>query len=207
MNWTIDELLPVLAVVLVAMALVAFARLRWAYPPAARGFRVLGRREQVVVRAAAEAFFPAEGPIPRSGPAAGCVLWLDSYLARCLPRQRRLVLWLLWLNEYAPLLVGPTRSRFGRLEAGDRRRYLLRATGHRFYLVRVAVLALRGLMTMGYFADEVALQHIGVVADTDPFGLGDGPSLADDPVPPPKVSAERLRAGMRIDGAVLDDVG
>ncbi len=199
-GWTHDHLLVVacgcLATCWLALAVFRWRQRRrrhsaWVGVPDRSGayaaaFAVLSPRAAQLARVAANACFPGGGPIPRSGVEAGCVRWLDRYLERARPRQRRLVLWLLWFNELAPLVFGPRRARLSRLTEAERHQFLLASVASRWYPRRVAGFALRGVMTMAYFADTDVLAHIGATPDTDPFGLG-------DEVPAPAVSGERLK--------------
>jgi hypothetical protein len=151
-------------------------------------FAVLSAREAAIVHAAALAFFPADGPIARSGVEAGCVRWFDQYLARCQPGHRRLVMLLLWFNEYGPLVFGPRRARLTRSSVAERLRFLEESARSGWYLRRVSTLTLRGLMTMAYMTDPAVLRQIGAVADLDPFGLG---RRRDDALVPPPTASGR----------------
>jgi len=164
-----------------------------------------------LVAAAADAFFPPEGPIPRSGEQAGCVAWFDHHLERAARRQRWLIRLMLTFVELAPLFLGPERRRFTRAGAAARIAVLERMATSRFYFLRVVFLSLRALMTMAYLADERVIEAIGMGADTDPFGLGDAPPLEKIPAPTPAASGVRLKAGASTgsgeqDGA-LDHIG
>jgi hypothetical protein len=165
---------------------------------------VLSLTEESIARAAAEALFPSHGPIALSGADAGCVDWFDRYLERSLPAQRRLVRMLLWFHELAALLSGPCRGRMSRLSPNDRRRYLARAARSRFYLSRVALLALRGLMTMGYFDNREVMKAIGMRHDIDPFGRDAGRL---ELVPVPIASGKRLRTDRRAASEMFEDAG
>jgi len=210
--WIGDHLMVAASLSLVAATFVWLAWLLWGYPSARSGFRVLTAREQALARAAAETFFPPDGPIPVSGIQAGCVRYLDRYLARSRLPQRRLLLLLLWFNEYAPLLFGPVRRRFSMMNATQRLAYLAEAEASSLYLRRVTMLAMRGLITFGYFDNEDVLRCIGMKFDTDPFNLSAtrdvAAASAGDGVPVPLASGERLKPGLRapVDEA-FDDVG
>lgn len=149
--------------------------------------------EERLIAAAADAFFPPDGPIRRSGSEAGCVAWFDHYLGRSSRRQRLLVRLMLAFVQMAPLLLGPERRRFTRASSASRIAFLGRASTSRVYFLRVVFLSLRALMTMAYLADDSVADAIGIQADTDPFGLGDRTPLERIPPPTPQVSGVRLR--------------
>jgi hypothetical protein len=199
--WIGDHVLVAAGLLLASATFVWLAWLLWGYPSARSGFRVLTAREQALARAAAEAFFPPDGPIPVSGVQAGCVRYLDRYLARSRLPQRRLLLLLLWFNEYAPLLFGPVHRRFSRMNVDQRLAYLADAEASSVYLRRVTVLAMRGLITFGYFDNDNVLQFVGMKFDTDPFNLSAVREAvavsAGDSVPVPLASGERLKPGLR----------
>lgn len=228
LGWTHDHLL-VVACSCIATCFFALAVRRWwrdrprssASPwvgvPDQSGafavaFAVLSPRSARLAGVAANACFPSAGPVARSGVEAGCVRWLDQYLARAQPRQRRLVLCLLWANELAPLVFGPSRARLSQLSDEERQRFLIASVCSRWYPRRVAAFALRGLMTMAYLADSAVLRQIGAVPNTDPFNLGDQAITAaapQDDVPAPAVSGERLKVDLQAHLAELDkgDIG
>jgi hypothetical protein len=106
---------------------------------------------------------------------------------------------MLWSVELAPLMFGPRRRRFTRLEPADRRRFLYESSRSDLYLRRVVFLSLRVLLTLAYLADRRVVQSLGIGGDLDPFGL----ERAAPELPVPKASETRLK-----DGAVLpDDAG
>ena len=115
------------------------------------------QNERLIVAACADTLFPPNGPIPVSGTEAGLVTYMAAYL-RKLPTGRRLLIRLLFLFvQLSPLVFGPRRARFTRLRHEDRVRVLDEMSGSSIYLRHVAVLSLRTLLTMGYFAcPEVA---------------------------------------------------
>jgi hypothetical protein len=161
--------------------------------------------EESIVRAAADAFFPPNGPIARSGSEADIVGWFDRHFATSPPRQLRLMRLLLRFVQLSPLVFGPRRKRFTNLPLPDRIDFLAGMSKSRIYFRRVAFLSLRTLMTMAYLADAGVMGAIGIEADTDPFGLGDAPPY-ERPLPPtPAASGVRLRG--RPTDEPLDDVG
>lgn len=143
---------------------------RWFhYPEPALDNAVLDRREQALVQAVADAFFPPGGPIPLSGCDAGVLAYFDRYLARSDPHQRLLMRLLLLFTELSPMAFGPTRRPFTQLDQGQRLVFLQSASKSRIYFRRVAFVSFRALMTMAYLANADVARHMGMVADADPF--------------------------------------
>jgi len=143
---------------------------------------VLSVREQAVVLAVADAYYPPHGPIPISGTEAGLLPYFDAYVRRSAHRQRFLIRLLLLFIQLSPLLFGPRRRRFTRLSHTDRLRFLDGAFTSRIYFRRVSFVSLRAVMTMAYLADPGVARHMGMVSDNDPFGLGRSASAPADPV-------------------------
>lgn len=163
--------------------------------------------ETRLIVAAADAFFPPDGPIPRSGSEAGCVRWFERYLELSDRRQRLLIRLMLAFVQLAPLLLGPERRRFTRQSAPARIAFLARASKSRIYFLRVVFLSLRAMMTMAYLSDEIVADAIGMKADTDPFGLGDQPPFERMVLPTPQASGVRLKGGGPAGEPGLGDVG
>ncbi len=133
----------------------------------------LDAMEQAFVAAAIDAYFPPGGAIPISGAEAGLLEYCDAYLKRSVGGTRVLIHLLMLFLEMSPLAFGPRRARFSELEPADRVRFLEGALNSRIYFRRLSVTSLRTLMTMGYIACPAVSDHMGVVADTNPFGLSD----------------------------------
>lgn len=158
-------ILPVLAAaVLIARALVL------GYPaPRLRRGSLLGRKEQAIVAACADALFPPGGPIPLSGTEAGLVEYMDGYLGG-LPALPRLLGRLLFHSiEHGPWLFGPRRVRFTRLSHADRVAALRAMAESSMYFRRVSFLSMRAMMTMGYLAHPEVAKTMGVVQNLAPF--------------------------------------
>lgn len=133
---------------------------------------VLSGPEARLVEAVADAFFPPGGPIPLSGSEAGVLRYFDRYLRRAQITQRVLMRLLLVFTELSPVLFGPRRRPFTRLSQRDRLRFLDEERSSRLYLRRVSFIGLRALMTMAYLSNDEVAARMGMVANTDPFGLG-----------------------------------
>ena len=137
---------------------------------------VLSRREQALVAAVADAFFPPDGPIPVSGQQAGLVRYFDGYLGRSAPRQRFLMRLLMLFTELSPLSFGPVHKPFTKLSHAERLDFLQSASTSRIYFRRVAFVSLRALMTMAYLGNGEVGRHMNMKAYTDPFHVaGEAP--------------------------------
>jgi hypothetical protein len=131
----------------------------------------LTKKEQAVVAACANAFFPPDGPIAVSGSDARLVLYMERYLARLPAGQARLVRLLFWFIEHGPWVFGPTRQRFSDLPHGDRLAVLESMRTSPIYFRRIAFLSMRTMLTMGYLADPRVAAAMRMRADQNPFGL------------------------------------
>ena len=116
----------------------------------------LSRREQALVAAVADAFFPPSG-----------------YLGRSDPRQRFLMRLLLLFTELSPVSFGPVHKPFTKLSHAERLDFLQSASTSRIYFRRVAFVGLRALMTMAYLGNGEVARHMNMVADPDPFDMGE----------------------------------
>ena len=146
----------------------------------------LSRREREVIAAAADAFFPL--PLPRSGVDAGAVTYMAVMFERGHRPQRRMFRLLFLFTELSPVLFALKRP-FSLLSDPARLEVLDAASRSSIYLRRVAFIALRTLLTMAYFADHEVQRALGILNETDPFGL----AVQDEGVPPPRESHERLK--------------
>lgn len=126
-------------------------------------------KEQRVIAAAADAVFPARGPIPVSGTEAGLLPYLDRYL-RNLPRGPAVLLHLLFhFVEHAPWIWGPRRVRFTRQTPEQQRAYLAHMSGSDLYFLRVSFTSMRALFTMAYLADPRVAEAMGIRQLAAPF--------------------------------------
>jgi hypothetical protein len=154
-------------------ALALTARLFVDYPRAPLARSVMSAREQALIGAVADAYFPPGGPIPVSGREAGLVAYFDGYLARSGRTQRFLMRLLITFTELSPLLFGPRFARFSRLTHEEQIKYLHDAFTSRIYFRRLGFISLRALMTMAYLANDRVAAHMHMSADLDPFHIGD----------------------------------
>jgi hypothetical protein len=164
------------AVVLAALLVRAIG---FGYPPPRlpRG-AFLGRKEQAIVAACADALFPPGGPIPLSGTEAGLVAYMDGYL-RGLPALPRLLGRLLFHSiEHGPWIFGPRRVRFTRLRPEERIAALRAMAESPLYFRRVSFLSMRAMMTMGYLANPEVAKRMRMVANLAPFEARRAPSAS-----------------------------
>jgi hypothetical protein len=142
------------------------------YPDKTIDLGALGAKEQAIVAACADAFFPPGGPIPVSGIDAGLVPYFDEYVSRLPQTQALLVRLLLWFIEHGPWVFGPKPVRFTRLSHEDRIKVLARMQDSPIYFRRVAFLSMRTILTMGYLANVDVMRAMHMRHDADPFGIG-----------------------------------
>ncbi len=129
-------------------------------------------REQAILSAVADAFFPPAGPIPVSGTQAGIVPYFDRYLERSGMRTQILMRLLFTFTDMSPLVFGPKRRRFTKLDRDEQIAHLQQAFVSRVYFRRVSFVSLRAVMTMAYLANETVAAHMNMRFDADPFGMG-----------------------------------
>lgn len=169
------------AIVLVATALVLIARVLFlGYPPPSLTNAVLTHRQQAIVGACADAFFPPGGAIPVSGTEAGLVKYTDTYVRRLDARGRFLLGLLFLFIELSPFLFGPRPRRFSRLSLPDRLAMLGGMGSSDIYFRRVAFLSMRTILTMGYLSNARVAGVMHMQIDAAPFekGTSRGPAHA-----------------------------
>ena len=169
----IPALIPLAAVIVFA----GFAALvvHWLadYPRAPLAESIMSAREQALIGAVADAFFPPNGPIPVSGREAGVPRYFDGYLRRSGKTQAFLIRLLIAYTELSPLLFGPRRARFSRLAHAEQIAHLDGAFQSSIYFRRVGFISLRAVMTMAYLANDRVAAHMRMKSDIDPFRIGD----------------------------------
>ncbi len=152
--------------------------------------RSLNRREQKLIAAVADAYFPPGGPIPLSGTDAGIVPYFDRYMERSPKRTAFLMRLLIVFTEMSPFAFGSMRKRFTSLPHAEQIRHLSEAATSQVYFRRVSFVSLRALMTMAYLANDEVAKHMNMVFDPDPFGIGDRVYETDVAQPKPEPRAE-----------------
>jgi hypothetical protein len=193
----------------IALALLAIGLRRLALGYGPTPYRMLFRHEAAYVEAAADAMFPPGGEIPESGVEAGIPAHVDRYLAAMPARQRLLIHALFLLMEQVTLFFpapgwGGWR-RFSSLTPEQRIASLEGWRSSRMFPRRLVFLALRSLLTMGYFSCPSVLRAMEVapleiktpVVEADllypragrpkseiAFGPDDVSGLLEEPLPP-----------------------
>lgn len=138
------------------------------YPPARQGAPLLNAKEQAVLAASADAFFPGGGALPISGSEAGILGYMNTTLGASPPRTRLLLRLLLRLVEHGPWLFNLSR-RFTRQSPAERIKTLQAWGDSRIYFLRISFTSLRTLVSMAYLANSRVTSIIGAVPNLAPF--------------------------------------
>jgi hypothetical protein len=133
----------------------------------------LNRREQTLIGAVADAFFPPGGPIPVSGTEAGLVPYFDRYIERSGTRTAFLMRLLIMFTDLSPIAFGGGWKRFPQLSRAQQIQHLHEASTSAIYFRRVSFVSLRALMTMAYLSNDEVARHMNMKHDADPFGMGE----------------------------------
>jgi hypothetical protein len=207
-------------VALLVLGTFAYVRLRMGYAAPEPPLEILSRGEAAFVGSAAATFFPAHdgagrpaSEVLRPGASVELVAYMDAYLGQLPKRQRRLIRSLLILFEQSSL-VFPARGlgafkRFSSMSPEQQRHVLHAWAESRIYPRRVAFIALKALLVLGYLSDEANLRALGLapwrietpVIETDLIypPIGSRPEqiayTLDDLAPPG--DAERVAAPLR----------
>ena len=113
----------------------------------------LSRKEQAILAAAADAFFPHGGAMPLSASEAGAVRYFSD-LARDVPAKTRLLIkLLLHFVEHGPWVFNLSR-RFTRQTPQERVATLRSWQSHPIYFLRISFQSLRTLIAMAYMAND-----------------------------------------------------
>jgi hypothetical protein len=197
---------------LVVVGLFLLHRLVLGYPRPERRHLVLRASEVAFLNAAAATFFPAGGAMPLDGEQADLPGYADSYLQSLPVRQRRSVRLLFLLFEHATIVfpaqgVGAFR-RFSSLTEEQRTSVLRSWSESRLYLRRLAFIALKAVLIMGYFGHPSNLRDLGL----QPFTFDTPICEADLLYPPigePRSSIRHTQADVTppSDGTPLRDAG
>jgi len=190
----------------------ALTRVLAGYGPSQRQLRVLARREEAFLDAAAEATFPPGGAIEASGLDADLPSYADEWLSRVHPRIRILMRALLFLVEHATLFFPAPAPRgwrrFSALSPEQRAAVLEGWENSRLFPRRLVFSSLRAVLTMGYFSHPPVLRQL-VLA---PLAIESPVCEADLLYPPVGLGPEAIRHGPSdltapSDGRPLDSAG
>ena len=156
----------VTAVLTVLVLGYAISRVAIGYPDPRRQLRGLARGEVAFISSAAEAMYPAGGPIPSSGLDADLPDYLERLMAASRLQTRILLHLLFFLVEHGTLLF-PTPGRGGmrRFSAQDVEHRLAALDGwaeSTLFFRRVVFTSLRAVLTMGYFAHPPVVRRLGL---------------------------------------------
>lgn len=155
-------------VVAIALAAALVRGLLLGYPRATLEPSVLSAKEQAILIAVADTFFPPGGRLHLSGSEAGAVAFFDGML-RDAPWENRLRLRAaLQLLEHGPWLVN-VRARLTRQSPAARLVTLRAWSESPSYLLRIACLGVRTLLAMAYLENSEIEAGIGAKPDLDPF--------------------------------------
>jgi hypothetical protein len=124
--------------------------------------QVLNRQEQALVAACVEAMLPPGGVIALSGEEAGVLAYVDQMLGRLPVVTRVMLRALLRFVEYSPWVFGPFQSRMTRLPVAERVKVIQALSESRLYVLRSAFVALRALLTLGYFGNAQVNRALGM---------------------------------------------
>jgi hypothetical protein len=141
-------------------------RVALGYPDPRREYRRLARGEVALISSAAEAMYPAGGPIPSSGLDADLPDYLERLMAAS-HQQTRILLHLLFFLVEHGTLVFPTPGRGGmrRFSSQDIEQRVAALDGwaeSALFFRRVVFTSLRAVLTMGYFAHPPVLRRLGL---------------------------------------------
>jgi len=144
----------------------AYWRLVVGYRPAPPGLAVLIRSEVAFIEAAAEVLFPAGIGPPVAGIDARLPHYIDRHLA-ALPMDKRWQIRALFLLlEHLTLVIPGNepagRSRFSSLNAASRVAFLENIERHRWMLIRLLFIAMRGVLVLGYLGHPINLRELDV---------------------------------------------
>lgn len=160
--------MPVPWALLGSMLLLAWTlwRVFGGYAPAGAGTRVLARRELALLAAAADATYPAGGPVAPSGQQAGVPQYADRYVSAVPAGTRRLMRMLFFLVEHATLFF-PARGRggfrrFSSLNRDQQEAVLDAWRTSAWFPRRLVFSSLRAILTMGYFGCPEVQRSLGL---------------------------------------------
>jgi hypothetical protein len=128
----------------------------------------MSAKEQAIVAAAADAFFPRGGALIPSGTDAGAVAYFSTFLAELPAGTRFMIRLLLRLVEHGPWVFGPAR-RFTRQSPEQRVATLRGWEKSRLYFLRISFQSLRTLIGLAYLGNDGVARSLGAMPNLAPF--------------------------------------
>lgn len=160
-----------LLVVLSLVVLLAFA-FAWGvllgYPPKTVASGPLSAKEQAIVAATADAFFPHGGAVPQSATEAGAVAYFSTLVSELPSGTRMLIRLLLRLVEHGPWVFRLAR-RFTRQTPEERVVSLRGWERSSIYFLRISFQSLRTLIGLAYLGNDKIAGAFGAHANLAPF--------------------------------------
>lgn len=123
------------------------------------GLRALAPREASIFACLVDAYTEPEPPFPAVR-ATGAVEFLDRWIAEAPAANRLGLRALLYVCELAPLLGG-RRSRFRRLERGERVELLRALEASRIVPLKLSAKLVRVAVTLSYYGDPGVMRACG----------------------------------------------
>lgn len=155
----------------IALSLAALVRgIFLGYAPASPDAPHLSAKEQAVIAASSDAFFPRGGSLPISATEAGTVAYMSRMLGDAPFRTRMLLRLLFVFVEHGPWLFN-LRSRMTRQTPAQRVATLRAWSESPIYFLRVTFTSLRTLVSLAYLANDGVMKAIGTEPNASPFGL------------------------------------
>lgn len=118
-------------------------------------------KEMAVLKAAAEAFFPAGGAIPYSATEAEVPRFLDGHFSSTDPETKNMLKMLLSAMEVAPIFFLFSFKRFSNLSIPDRQKFLLGLEKSRWFIKKFLFVGLKIPCVLAYYANEKVQKSIG----------------------------------------------
>lgn len=180
---------------LVVIGLFLVHRLVLGYPRPPARLEAVGPWDAAFLNAAADTFFPADGPLPVAGRDAELAARTDRYLAQ-LPRRQRLLIRALFMLIEQSTLIFPARGvgafrRFSSMSPEQREAVIQGWADSGLYLRRTAFSALKAVLIMGYLGHPECRRALGF----EPFELDTPVCEADLLYPPIGAPKTSIRFG------------
>lgn len=160
--------LIVAMVALLAAVALALRGVVLGYPPPTKESSILSAKEQAILVAAADAFFPTGGAISMSGTEAGVVTYFEQFLAEVPAKNRLLMRLLIRFIEHGPWVFNRC-PRFTSQTRDGRVRTLRSWEKSPTYFLRLSFQSMRALFTLAFIGNDAVAAQLGAVANLSPF--------------------------------------